>query len=63
MYKKHGSFSFIALLFVPRLSEHKQPDAFGMLKAGVLFLTSQDIIIAIYQLYSYSEIVTRLLGQ
>ena len=28
-----------------------------------VFLTSQDIIIAIRQLYSASEIVTRLLGQ
>ena len=35
MYKKHSSFSFIVLLFVPRLSEHERPDAFGMLKAGV----------------------------
>ena len=35
MYKKHSSFSFIALLFVPRLSPHKRPGAIGMLKAGV----------------------------
>ena len=35
MYKKHSSFSFIALLFVPCLSEHKQHGAIGMLKAGV----------------------------
>ena len=35
MYKKHSSFSFIALSFVPRLSEHKRPCAIGMLKAGV----------------------------
>ena len=35
MYKKHCSFSFIALLFVPRLSEHERPGAIGMLKAGV----------------------------
>ena len=35
MYKKHSSFSFIVLLFVPRLSEHERPDAIGMLKAGV----------------------------
>ena len=35
MYKKHRSFSFIAVLFVPRLSEHEQPGAIGMLKAGV----------------------------
>ena len=35
MYKKHSSFSFIALLFVPRLSEYERPDAIGMLKAGM----------------------------
>ena len=35
MYKKHSSFSFIALLFMPRLSEHKQSGAIEMLKAGV----------------------------
>ena len=35
MYKKHSSFSFIAFLFVPRLSEHERPSAIGMLKAGV----------------------------
>ena len=32
---KHSSFSFIALLFVPRLSEHERPGAIGMLKAVV----------------------------
>ena len=36
MYKKHSSFSFIAVLFVPRLFEHERPGAIGMLKAGVL---------------------------
>ena len=35
MYKKLINFCFIALLFVPRLSEHKRPGAIGMLKAGV----------------------------
>ena len=35
MYKKHNSFSFIAVLFVPRLSEHERSGAIGMLKAGV----------------------------
>ena len=35
MYKKHSSFSFKALLFVPRLSEHERTGAIGMLKAGV----------------------------
>ena len=35
MYKKHSSFSFIALLFVPRLSEHEGPGAIGKLKAWV----------------------------
>ena len=32
MYKKHSSFSFIALLFVPRLIEHERSGAIGMLK-------------------------------
>ena len=35
MYKKRSSFSFIALLFIPRLSEHERPGTIGMLKAGV----------------------------
>ena len=34
MYKKHSSFSFIALLVMPRLSEHEQSGEIGMLKAG-----------------------------
>ena len=36
MNKKHSSFSFIALLFMPLLSEHEQSGANGMLKARVL---------------------------
>ena len=35
MYVKHSSFSFIALLFMPRLSEQEQSGAIGMSKAGV----------------------------
>ena len=35
MYKKHSSFSFIALLFVQRLSEHERSGTIGMLKGGV----------------------------
>ena len=35
MYKKHSSFSFIVVLFVPCLSEHERPGAIGMLRAGV----------------------------
>ena len=35
MFKKHSSFSLIALLFMPRLSEHERSGATGMLKAGV----------------------------
>ena len=35
MFKKHSSFRFIALLFVPRFSEHERPGAIGMFKAGV----------------------------
>ena len=63
MFKKHSSFRFIALLFVPRFSEHERPGAIGMLKLGCVFLASPDIIIAIRQLYSTPEIVTRLLRQ
>ena len=33
--KKHSSFSFIALSFMPLLSEHQPSGAIGMLKAGV----------------------------
>ena len=36
MYRKHSSFGYVALLFVPHLSEHERPGAIGMLKAGVL---------------------------
>ena len=61
MYKKHSSFSFKALLFVPRLSEHERPGAIEMLKVWVR--VSGLAKIAIRQLYSISEIVTRLLGQ
>ena len=32
MYKKHNSFSFIASLFMPRLSEQERSGANGMLK-------------------------------
>ena len=35
MHKKHNSFSFIALLFMPRFSEHERSGAIGMLKADV----------------------------
>ena len=35
MNKKHSSFSFIALLFMPLLSEHERSGANGMLKARV----------------------------
>ena len=35
MYRKHSSFSFIALLFVQRLTEHEQLGAIVMLKAGM----------------------------
>ena len=34
MYKKHSSFSFIAILLIARLSEHERSGAIGMLKAG-----------------------------
>ena len=35
MHKNRSSFCFIALLFVPRLSEHEQSGVIGMLKAGM----------------------------
>ena len=35
MNKKNSSFSCIALIFMPRLSEHEQSGAVGILKAGV----------------------------
>ena len=35
MFIKHSSFSLLALLIMPRLSEHKRPGTIGMLKAGV----------------------------
>ena len=35
MYRKHSSFSFIALLFVHRLSGRERLGAIGMLKAGL----------------------------
>ena len=35
MFKKHSSFSFKALLFMPRVSEHERAGAIGMLKADV----------------------------
>ena len=35
MHKKHNSFSFIALLFMQRVSEHERSGAIGMLKAGM----------------------------
>ena len=35
MYKKQSSFSFIAVLCVPRLSEHERTGAIEILKAGM----------------------------
>ena len=35
MFKKHSSFSFIAVSFVPRLSEHERLGGIVMFKAGV----------------------------
>ena len=48
---------------MPRLSEHEQSGAIGMLKAGARVSDVTRYIIAIRQLYSAQEIVTRLLGQ
>ena len=35
MFKKHSRFTFIALLFMPRLSEHERSGAIGVLKADM----------------------------
>ena len=35
MFKKQSIFSFIAVLFMPPLSEHEQIGAIGMLRAGM----------------------------
>ena len=43
MYKKHSSSSFLALLCMPRLSEHKRSGIIGMLKAGVNILCYESI--------------------
>ena len=63
MYKKHSSFCFIALLFMPGLSEHEQCGAIGMLKAGMRVSEVAQYHNCQCQLYSASEIVSRLLGQ
>ena len=63
MYKKHSSFSLIALLLIPRLSEHERFGAIKCQKLACVFLTPPDIIISIPQLYSASEIATKPLGQ
>ena len=60
MYKKHSSFSFIALLFMPRLSEH---GAIGMLKAGVCVSDVARYHNCHPSTIQRSEIVRRLLGQ
>ena len=63
MFNNHSRFSFIALLFMSRLSEHERSGAIGMLKAWV-----RDFDVARYHnchpsTIQRSEIVTRLLGQ
>ena len=63
MYKKHSSFSFIDILFVPRLSEHERPGAIGMFKAGVCASGFPRYYNCHPSAISTSEIVTRLLGQ
>ena len=35
MYKKHSSFSFVALLFMPLLTERERSGSIEMFKAGV----------------------------
>ena len=63
MYKKHSCFSFIALLFMPRLSEHERSGAIGILKAGVRVTDVARYHNCHPLTNSASEIVTRLLGQ
>ena len=63
MYKKHSSFSFIALLFMPRLSEHERFGAIGLLKAGVRISDVARYHNCHPSTIQCSEIVTRLLGQ
>ena len=63
MYKKHRSFSFIALLFMPRLSEHERPVAIGMLKAGVRVSDVARYHNCHPSTIQRSEIVTRRLGR
>ena len=63
MYKKHSSFSFIALLFMPRLSDHERSGTIGMLKAGVRVTDVARYHNCHASTNSASDIVTRLLGQ
>ena len=64
MYKKHSSFSFITLLFVSRLSEHEQPGAIGLLKAGVRVYGVARYYNWVPPAIQYPpKSVTRLLGQ
>ena len=48
---------------MPRLSEHERSGAIGMLKTGMRVSDVAQYHIAIRQLCSTSEIITRLLGQ
>ena len=63
MYKKHNSFSFIALLFMPRLSEHERSGAIRMLKACVRVSDVARYHNCHPSTIQCSEIVTRLLGR
>ena len=60
---KHTSFSFIALLFMPRLSEHERSDTIRVLRAGMRVSDVARHHICHPSTISASEIVTRLLGQ
>ena len=62
MYKNQSSFSFIALLFMPRLSEHERSGAIGMLKADVRVSDVARYHNCHPSTIQRSEIVTRLLG-
>ena len=62
MYKKHSSFSFIAFLFMLRLSNHERPCAIGMLKAGVRVSGVARHYNCHPSAIQHLEIFTRLLG-
>ena len=59
---KNSSFVFIAVFFMPRVSEHEGSGASGMLKAGVRVSDVARYYNCHPSTIQRSEIVTRLLG-